>query len=143
MKKIVFALAIMAVSTALNAQVVKDINAAPSPSGHSAPPPEMVAQRVTERIGTDLNLTTDQKSRLYKVNLEFVNQMNGAKRAHDKVIMKQAAMMRDKQYKTIFTPDQYSKYESKRMESKMEMKERAANAPKNGANRINIDASNK
>lgn len=91
--------------------------------------PEQRAQMQTTWLKSKLQLNDDQTAKVSAINLKYAKQIepvlkgSGGKLAK----LKQAKKINEEkeaEYKTVFTPEQFTKYEQVKSEMKEEMKQR-------------------
>ena len=94
--------------------------------------PEKRAKKQTAFLVKELGLNATQESKTYEAVLNAVNSRMAAKNAYsnDKTAMREKAKSiqtdLDSQFKSIFTPEQYTAYTTKKAEMKGKMKARRA-----------------
>jgi|SRR6185437_15944030 len=118
MKKVIFSLSLLVVSLFSFAQQ----------KGNDNKTPEQRAQHKTQKLTSQLSLTTDQSSQVQNVFLQQEQQMAAVKskyaNAQDKsgmrAEMKPIRENTDKSLQSILTPDQYTKYQTMKEEHKGE-----------------------
>ena len=86
-------------------------------SGQHRITPEERAQRLTERMKTELSLTTKQVQKVYELNLRYDKKIEKARRDNfDNRVkmrenMKSFSIEKDKEMKRILSKKQYKKYQ--------------------------------
>ena len=122
MKKIVMILFIAAM-TAVSANAQEKKQEAPS----SKKTPEERAENMTKRLSKELALSAEQEAKVKELILKREKQraegMKKAKEEMEKV---------DAEFKTIFTAEQYQKFEKKKEEMKAKRKENQQHRHKEG-----------
>lgn len=82
---------------------------------HKAPSAEQVAQRMTDRMTTELKLSPEQSAQLYELNLNRIKQHQADKEAQrEKMAADRKAS--NEQLQQILTPEQYAEWQKMRAE---------------------------
>ena len=81
--------------------------------------PEKIAERLTERMAGELNLSDDQKEKIYSVQLERATK-NLEEIEAQREKRKTAHLQAQKELETILTPEQISEWEAKKTELREE-----------------------
>jgi len=89
--------------------------------------PEQRAQKLTDWMKTNLKLTDAQVPQVQAINLSHAQKTEEIKNSTSDQNQKMSALKTDneekeKEFKKVFTPEQYSAYEAKKAELKAEMK---------------------
>lgn len=125
MKRLMIALALfLGVQAVSNAQEVHDRK-----GQHRNMTPEQRAEKQTERMQQDLQLTDAQKKAVYELNLQSAKEMKAARTEGaeaNKEKFKAMHEQRDARLNAILSADQLKKYETIKAERKNKMKERRA-----------------
>ncbi len=88
-------------------------------SGHKgkAPSAEQVAQRMTDRMTSELKLSPEQSAQLYELNLNRIKQHQAEKEAQrEKMAAERKAS--NEQLQEVLTPEQYAQWQKIRAERK-------------------------
>ena len=84
--------------------------------------PEKIAERLTERMAGELNLSDDQKEKIYSVQLERATK-NLEEIEAQREKRKTAHLQAQKELETILTPEQISEWEAKKTELREERRQ--------------------
>lgn len=95
------------------------------------------ARALTDRMKENLTLSEDQYSKVYNINLAFVNKTSslrdsGGGRLAKARKLKDADGERDKALKGVLTEEQYKTYKNQKDENRQEMKKRLKERRENG-----------
>ena len=110
---------------------------APAPAGPAAAP-DQLAQRRAQYLAKELGLTADQQTRLAPILMAQRQQLQllreqrttGGRKMGTAQDLKASEARADEQIKTVFTPEQFTRFSKMRDEQREKMREhRAANAP--------------
>jgi hypothetical protein len=91
--------------------------------------PEERANKLTEWMKTNLQLSNDQVKQVQTINLKYANktqelQAGSMSRKQKMQTLKDNDRAKDSELKNVFTADQYSSYQTKKDEIRKQMKER-------------------
>lgn len=94
--------------------------------------PETIAKNLTEKMKTDLTLSDDQNSKVYTINLKFVQQAETIRNSGDEKLAKLRAIKsaneeKTKELKAVLTKEQFEKYEEMQKEKKEDFKKMRRN----------------
>jgi len=100
--------------------------------------PEERANKVTEWMKANLQLTEAQVSQVQDINLKYANKMQGLKdnttlaRRQKLQVLQDNDKAKDKELKNVLTDDQYKTYQSKKEEIKKQVKQKMKENKKGG-----------
>lgn len=88
--------------------------------------PEEKAVVITNKMKVDLKLSDDQYAKVQAVNLDFTKKVDEIRKSENKkdIVnkMRNLDSQRMRSFKTILTPEQYTRYETQKNEAKERMR---------------------
>lgn len=112
-----FFIAMMSMAVLFTTSIYAQSPAPHHPMGRQKPNPEQIAQRMTERMSEELQLSPEQSEKLYELNLNRIKKHQADKQAHHEQMQADRAKS-DESLQQILTPEQYAEWQKIKAERK-------------------------